>query len=355
MAFTCAWSGGKVTVALPVTVIESGVRWAGCVCAKTLRAVPAKNSTTSGATSGRAARNLLTILASDLSVSSILRYGNDRGIASAAKGVKIEGMDNRPIGFLDSGVGAVSLWRAARSLLPAESAVLAADGRCFPYGALPPQAVCERAMQLTAALLEQDVKLIVVACNTASVHALARLRAAFPSIPFVGIVPVVKVLSEQTRCGTIAMLSTPSTAESAYLADLVRQFAPDRRLVNVPCPGLAELVEAGDAGSERLAVTLAGYLEPVQASGADVLGLGCTHYIFLRDALARLLGPRVRIYDAALPVARRIEALLRQRDALACHAAPEDRFLTTGDLDGFASAVRALLGEPLETVQFGPL
>lgn len=274
---------------------------------------------------------------------------------AGGEGCQIEGMDNRAIGFLDSGVGAVSLWRAARALLPVESAVLAADGRSFPYGALPPQEVCERATQVAASLLDRDVKLVVVACNTASVHALAHLREAFPSVAFVGVVPVVKVLAETTRTGTIAMLSTPSTADSAYLADLVRQFAPDKRLVNVSCPGLAELVEAGDAGSARTEAALERYLEPVRSSGADVLGLGCTHYIFLRDTLRRLLGPGVQVYDPALPVARRIREVLRQRDALACQAAPADRFFTTGNVAGFAAAVRMLLREAAGTIQFGQL
>src|SRR6266536_1681994 len=145
-------------------------------------------------------------------------------------------MDDRPIGFLDSGVGGLSLLAAARRLLPNERYLALADGRYFPYGEADSAGICGRAERLSAFLLERNVKLIVVACNTASVHALAHLREAFPEVPFVGVVPVVKTLASRTRTGTMAILSTPGTAESPYLAALLREFATGRRVLNLACP-----------------------------------------------------------------------------------------------------------------------
>ncbi|HTE83413.1 MAG TPA: glutamate racemase [Dehalococcoidia bacterium] len=259
-------------------------------------------------------------------------------------------MDGRPIGFLDSGVGGLSLLAATRRLLPHERYIALADGRYFPYGESDPDGICERVERLSAFLLDGDVKLIVAACNTASVHALAHLRASFPVIPFVGVVPVVKTLARRTRTGTIALLSTPATAESPYLAELLREFAPGKRVLNIPCPGLAEAVEAGEVGAERTSSLLAPILEHVSAAGADVLGLGCTHYFFLRPAIKRILGSGVQVFDASRPVARRVRQVLLQRDALGSCPSGPDEFYTTGDAARFAVVAQTLLRRPIESV-----
>ena len=259
-------------------------------------------------------------------------------------------MDERPIGFLDSGVGGLSLLVAARRLLPKERFIAIADGRHFPYGESDPAGICDRASRLSAFLLEQDVKLIVVACNTASVYALAHLRASLPAVPFVGVVPVVKTLARQTRSGTLALLSTPATAESPYLSGLLREFAADRCVLSVSCPGLAEAVEAGEARSAATQELLESCLSQIRASDADVLGLGCTHYYFVRPAIKRILGRGVRIFDASRPVARRIRQVLTQRCALANTASGSDEFYTTGDPGQFASVAGELLRRRLDNV-----
>ena len=252
-------------------------------------------------------------------------------------------MDTRPIGLFDSGVGGLTIWRAVRRLLPGESLVYLADTAYFPYGVRTPEQLRARSESIVAMLLRRRCKLIVVACNTATVAALAHLRATFPEIPFVGVVPVVKVLAEQTRTGTIALLSTPGTAASTYLADLLARFAPGARVINVGCAGLAESIEAEGVESPGTLALLARYLDPVHATGADVLGLGCTHYPFLRPAITDLLGATVRVYDSAGPVARRVRAVLVERDALAGASLPEHCFFATADLARFAARARTLL------------
>ncbi len=252
-------------------------------------------------------------------------------------------MDQRPVGFLDSGVGGLSLMRAARRLLPSERFVMLADGRCFPYGEREPAEVRERAERLSAFLVAQDVKLIVVACNTASVHALASLRAAFPDLPFVGVVPVVKTLARRTRSGTIALLSTPGTAASGYLAGLLDEFAGGLNVINATGPGLVESVEAGDVVGPRVRQILEGCLAEVRAGEADVLGLACTHFLFLRRPIKEFLGPEVLVFDPARPVARRVRQVLAERGMLACGPPAADSFYTTGDAAGFARVARRLL------------
>jgi glutamate racemase len=199
-------------------------------------------------------------------------------------------------------------------------------------------------------LLGQDVKLVVVACNTATVHALAHLRETFPQVPFVGVVPVVKTLSRRTRSGTIAVLSTPATAASPYLAGLVEEFAPDKCVINVGCDGLEDLIEAGQARTRHATALLERHLTPVRQSKADVVGLGCTHYPFLRRRIKRILGPGVRVYDPSRPVARRVRQLLAEGDAFADHARPAYRFHTTGDPNHFASVASKLLRFPVRDV-----
>lgn len=264
-------------------------------------------------------------------------------------------MDNRPIGFFDSGVGGLTIWRATRKLLPQESLVFLADSGHVPYGEKSPEELRDLSGRIVRFLLGLDVKLVVAACNTATVHAIGHLRATFPEIPFVGVVPVVKTLARRTRTGTIAVLSTPSTAESPYLAGLIEEFAPDKRVLSVGCDGLEDLIEAGEVRSRRTAALLERHLAPVRSSGADVLGLGCTHYPFLRRHIKRILGPGVRVYDPSRPVARRVRQLLVERAAFAENANPTHRFYTTGDPRQFAAVASKLLRFPVRDVGYAEL
>ena len=141
-------------------------------------------------------------------------------------------MDNRPIGVFDSGVGGLSIWRAMRRMLPQESLIFFADSGHVPYGEKSTAELHDLTGRIARFLIERDVKMIVVACNTATVHAIGYLRETFPEIPFVGVVPVVKTLARRTRTGTIAVLSTPATAQSPYLAGLIEEFAPDKNVIN---------------------------------------------------------------------------------------------------------------------------
>src|SRR3989475_10778452 len=158
-------------------------------------------------------------------------------------------MDNRPIGVFDSGVGGLSIWRAIRRMLPQESLIFFADSGHVPYGEKSTAELHDLTGRIAGFLIERDVKMIVVACNTATVHAIGYLRETLPAIPFVGVVPVVKTLARRTRTGTIAVLSTPATAQSPYLAGLIEEFAPDKWVINVGCDGLEDMVEAGETGA----------------------------------------------------------------------------------------------------------
>jgi glutamate racemase len=260
-------------------------------------------------------------------------------------------MDNRPIGVFDSGVGGLSIWRAIRKLLPDESMDFLADSGHVPYGEKSTAELRDLTTRITQFLLDRDAKIIVVACNTATVHSIGHLRETFPDVPFVGVVPVVKTLSRQTRTGTIAVLSTPATSSSDYLAGLIREFAPDKEVVNVGCDGLEDLVESGSVRTQATTALLERHLAPVKASDADVVGLGCTHYPFLRHRIKNMLGPGVRVYDPSRPVARRTKSLLEEADALASNASREFHFYTTGDLNVFSDVASKLLRIPVTNAE----
>lgn len=252
-------------------------------------------------------------------------------------------MDNRPIGVFDSGVGGLSIWRAIRKLLPEESMAFFADSGHVPYGEKSTRELEDLTGRIARFLISKDCKLIVVACNTATVHTIAYLREAFPDVPFVGVVPVVKTLARQTHTGTIAVLSTPATSESPYLAALIREFAPDKKVINIGCDGLENMVESGEIRSRATVALLERHLAPIKGSGADVVGLGCTHYPFLRSRIKSMLAPGVRLYDPSRPVARRVRQVLAEREAFAQNRAPAYTFYTTGDTALFGRVASKLL------------
>jgi len=264
-------------------------------------------------------------------------------------------MDNRPIGVFDSGVGGLSVWRAIRKLLPQESLIFLADSGHVPYGEKSTNELHALTNRVTRFLLAQDVKLIVVACNTATVHAIDYLRGTFPDVPYDGVVPVVKTLASRTRTGTIAVLSTPATSKSDYLAGLIREFAPHKSVINVGCDGLENMVEVGDVRTRRTTALLERHLAPVRGSKADVVGLGCTHYPFLRHRIKRMLGRGVRVYDPSRPVARRVRQLLRERDAFGNSPSPVHRFYTTGDTKLFGVVASKLLRMPVREVGYADI
>lgn len=260
-------------------------------------------------------------------------------------------MDNRPIGVFDSGVGGLSIWRAIRKLLPNESLDFLADSGNVPYGEKTTAQLHDLTSRIARFLIGHDAKMIVVACNTATVHSIGYLREHFPQVPFVGVVPVVKTLSSRTRTGTIAVLSTPATSKSPYLAGLIQEFAPDKNVVNIGCDGLENAIEQGQVRTRSTTALLERHLAPVKRSNADVVGLGCTHYPFLRHRIKSMLGPGVTLYDPSRPVARRVRQVLEENDALADNPNPAFRFYTTGNAEVVRRVASQLLRFNVDRVE----
>ncbi len=261
-------------------------------------------------------------------------------------------MTDGVVGIFDSGWGGLSVAAEVRSLLPGERLLYVADHAFCPYGQRDPVEIRSRCRTLAAALVERGAKAVVVACNTASSLAIEEIRHACAGVPVVGVVPAIKPAAQATTGGVIAVLATPRTAEGAYLARLVREHAPGVRVIVVPAPGLVELVETGETAGARVDAFLRSLLASPLAAGADQIVLGCTHYPFLRAAIARVVGPRVGIVDSGAAIARRLRHVLDETGALVTGDAGELRLTTTGEPARVSATAALLLGQPAVVTAF---
>ena len=257
--------------------------------------------------------------------------------------------DNRPIGIFDSGVGGLSIYQVVKKHLPQESFVYLADQANNPYGGRPEKEIQKLASNVVSFLAQKNVKIVIVACNTATVHAINELRSVF-AIPIIGVVPVVKTLSRNTKSGKVAVFSTPATAKSTYLSNLIKKFAPNIEVYKVGSSGLEHLVEQGVTEGREIDKALKIALIPLVAKDVDSIALGCTHYPFIESQMKKVLGSKIKIYDSGIAVARRTKQVLENENILAKRRV-EDYFYTTGDDSKFKKVAEKLLGEKLAHVE----
>lgn len=256
--------------------------------------------------------------------------------------------DPRPLGVLDSGVGGLSILRELRAQLPAENVIYLADQAHVPYGTRPIEQVRTFTEGIVRFLLAQDVKLVVVACNTASAAALHALRTRFPDVPFVGMEPAVKPAAQATQSGVIGVLATEATFQGALYASVVGRFARGVHVEKQACPEFVTLVEAGQTHTEAARAAVRRRLTPLLRAGVDQLVLGCTHFPFLADLLREEAGPHVALVDPSAAVARQVGRVLSAREAANISSAPGAlRCYTTGSPSAFRRTLRALLGAEL--------
>jgi glutamate racemase len=247
------------------------------------------------------------------------------------------------IGVIDSGVGGLGIFKLLAHHVPQHNLVYCADNNNMPFGDKTREELLQIAENLVAFLIAQyDVELVVVACNTLSVSALDFLRQKF-TIPFVGVVPVVKPACEQSKVKKVAILATPMTAASAYQQDLIAKYAGGVQVFNIACPDLARLIEDGRGDEPVVREKLAVYLKPALEAGVDVVGLACTHYPFIREHIAALLSPSVTILDSNEAVARRAAELSKQYTV----SSQQERFVrmhATRDPESFKRIAQKLIG-----------
>jgi glutamate racemase len=199
---------------------------------------------------------------------------------------------------MDSGIGLLAAAAAVRRMRPDADLVLSSDPDSMPWGPRTPQDVTERALGCAHAAAGYGLDALIVACNTASVHALPALRAAFePGLPVIGTVPAIKPAAARHR--TVAIWATPATTGSPYQRGLIAEFGNDATITEVPCPGLADAVQSGDTAAIGLAVAAAAALTP---PGVGAVVLGCTHYELVAERIAAAV-PGAALHGSADAVA----------------------------------------------------
>lgn len=251
----------------------------------------------------------------------------------------------QPIGIFDSGFGGLTVARAITDQLPYEDIIYVGDSARAPYGEKTVAEVREYALECLDALVDQGVKMLVVACNSASAAVLVDARERYP-VPVVEVIrPAARRAAGATRTGRVGVICTAATATSGAYADALA-VAGNVRLTTQACPRFVEFVESGITGGAELLEVARGYLAPIQQAGVDTLILGCTHYPLLTGILSYVLGDEVTLVSSAEECAKQIWATLTELDLL--HTSPREahhRFLTTGSVDQFQILGQRLTGD----------
>ena len=261
------------------------------------------------------------------------------------------------IGVFDSGIGGVTVLRALRRRWPGHSTTYLGDTARVPYGTKSPQTVARYARQVAHCLLAEGIDLLVVACNTASAHALDSL-ADLP-VPVVGVIePGARAAAAATRGGPIGVIGTSGTIASGAYERAIHRLRPGTSVLSIACPLFVPLADEGWEDSPIARLAAERYLEPWRPGRAgrpDTVVLGCTHYPVLRPALAEVLGPGIELIDSAETNAESVAPYLAH---LPAESDPLHRLFVTDGAPGFAAVAARLLGgpvPPLEVIDLEPL
>ena len=261
------------------------------------------------------------------------------------------------IGVFDSGIGGLTVLKALQTAWPGHSTVYLGDTARVPYGSKSPETIYRYALQNTRFLIEQGVDLLVIACNTASAHALDRLDKG--PVPILGVIePGALAAAEATRSGHIGVIGTAATIASGAYERAILARRPGTRVTARACPLFVPLAEEGWEDSPIARLTVEKYLAdwlPGQPGRPDTLVLGCTHYPVLRPMLTRVLGEDIRLIDSAEATARAVAPYLEGRPT---ETRPIQRLFVTDGAEGFARVARRLLDQgeaSLDVIDLHPL
>jgi glutamate racemase len=259
---------------------------------------------------------------------------------------------SRPIGVFDSGIGGLTVAHEIMRQLPHESIVYFGDTARVPYGPKSPDTVCRYSREISGFLRDEDVKAIVVACNTATAHALPMLREELP-FPVIGVVePGARAAVRASRGRHIGVIGTAGTVHSGAYERAIRALDPDARVTVRACPLFVPLVEEGWIDHPVTKQIAQEYLQPLIEEEVDALVLGCTHYPLLKSLICRLLGPGVTLIDSAAETAAETGRILREGNLEAPgDATPTHRFVASDDPLQFLQLGQRFLGDAIEGVE----
>lgn len=255
-----------------------------------------------------------------------------------------------PIGVFDSGVGGLTVLRAMRRRLPHEDLLYLGDTARLPYGTKSRETISRYALQAASKLVERKVKMLVIACNTATAAALDAIKAHWPELPVLGVIePGARAACAATQGGAIAVIATESTINNRAYHKAIELISPQCTVTAQSCSMFVSLAEEGWLDGPIVEGTARRYLDPLFTTGGitrpDCLLLGCTHFPPLAPAISRVLGPGVRIVDSAETTAAEVEERLRGLAALNPQSGEGSAsFMTTDDVARFARTGAVFLG-----------
>jgi glutamate racemase len=257
-----------------------------------------------------------------------------------------------PVGVFDSGIGGLTVAHAVMQQLPHESVTYFGDTARVPYGPKSPETVRRYSREIASFLVDQGVKALVVACNTATAHALPALREAF-TMPVIGVIePGARAAVEATRNGHVGVIGTAGTIKSGAYERALRAIEPSLRVTVRACPLFVPLVEEGWVNHEATRLVAEEYLAPLLRENVDTVVLGCTHYPLLKGVIGDVLGRNVRLIDSAEETARETSAVLGTRHLSASAGAePHYRFIASDDPLMFLQLGQRFLGGAIESVE----
>jgi glutamate racemase len=222
----------------------------------------------------------------------------------------------KAIGIFDSGVGGLTVLKEVVRVLPQEDTIYLGDTARVPYGSKSPETVIRYSRQIARYLLGRDIKLLVVACNTASAVALATLQQEL-SIPIVGVIePGARAATLATKSGKVGVIGTAATIASSAYTKAIKRINPEIEVVTQACPLFVPLAEEGWVDNEVARLTARAYLGGLRAQGVDTLVLGCTHYPILKETIAEVMGPGVTLVDSAEQTALTVAQILTEAELL---------------------------------------
>lgn len=261
--------------------------------------------------------------------------------------------NSQPIGFIDSGVGGLTVVKEALKQLPNENIIYLGDTARCPYGPRPAEQVVEYTWQMTNFLLEKKIKMLVIACNTATAVALEEIKEKL-AIPVVGVIlPGTRAAVKATHNQQIGIIGTAGTVKSASYEQAIKQKTPQAQVISLACPKFVPIVESNQFTSSIAKKIVAETLRPLRNKGLDTLILGCTHYPLLRPLIQNYLGERVHLIDSGAETVGEVSMLL---DYFAIANPPKSekklaKFYTTGSVQLFSDIASEWLGSVEKEVQ----
>ncbi len=246
-------------------------------------------------------------------------------------------MDNRPIGFFDSGLGGLTSVQELHRLLPEEKVIYYGDTARTPYGSKSPETIRRFATQIVDYLVSKNPKMIIIACNTVTSWALDSLRERYPEIPILGVIgPTVRKVVED-GCKKVGVIATKATIGSDVYGKSLKALDPEIEVHSLACPAIVPLVEEGFIDGEIMELTVRHYMDDfVRNSQFDDLILGCTHYPLIAGHLTKLY-PGVRLYNSSAEVIHEAKDILTANDMLASGSELTDRYYASDLSDNFIS------------------